>query len=157
MKTIILLITIIALSVSCKKKAAVAPSNPVAKTYKEFNIVIEYKQDSLNSFYLLDNAHPAEIKLHMYNKSPNDPTFNITTDEIAHGGTSFGTGWPLPSYTAELYYNKATENLNESFTYYFYLGIALDKVDGSPGRFAATWKSYTFIDGETGKINFNLM
>ncbi len=154
MKTIFILITIITLSVSCKKQKSVepAPVTPV-KTSKSFYVYIKYQQDSLGSYYISSATTPAFISFRMSIKSPNDPSFDGAKDYVYGNLTGGYVGFVGTINHKELIIINSAD-INKPLTYYITLVLGLYAVDGIHNRYTETIKQYTFNEGDNGTIDF---
>lgn len=154
MKTIILLLTIIMLNISCKKQKSVEPAPEPAKLEKSFNAKIIYHQDSIGSYYVTTTYCPAYITIFITNiPVASDGSTNVNSNLICYDMS--GYHGPTGTIIKELY-AKNTININSSFDYY--INVHFTACTASGGVRNITYcKHYVFNEGDNGTINFNTL
>lgn len=152
MKTIILLITIMMLNISCKKQKSVEPAPAPVKVEKSFNAKISFAQDSIGTYYLNTNANPMYVHIFLTDIPYYDGVNTNGHTIYNNGQTTFPIGF-IGSTTFETYPIKYTINVNDSFDYYINVIIAYQTYLGV--TYSRTYsKHYIFSEGDNGVIDF---
>ena len=156
MKTIILILTIIMLNISCKKKKSVEPVPVIpVKTTKSFNAKITFNQDSIGTYYNNTIANPMYISM-LITDIPVVDTTNTNGHVIYFGGnTTFPIGFVgSKTYYIQPYYTSY--NPNDSFHYYITIRFSYQTYLGGT-RGGLYCKQYTFVEGDNGTIDFKAL
>ncbi len=151
MKHIILILTILTISFSCKKQSVEpAPEPEPIKTSKSFVADIYYTVDSLNTgYYVTNNSQKGTVE--------------ISIDTVPYDGTpliSKGLQFSgqIGSFTIERYdFTLTSNNLNKPFTYYISVREVLIRSNVIGVATYIYTKQYTFNEGDNGIINFNTL
>lgn len=154
MKNLILILTILTISFSCKKQSVEpAPEEPI-KTSKSFQVKITFTSDSLCDMLApIPNYYPSgHNQWNSFTISidtiPNSITLNSKNTLVAGNG---------PTVTSELILNITSNDLNKPFTYYIYVEESLNKPNQGGRAYYKYNKLYTFHEGDNGTINFNTL
>lgn len=153
MKNLILILTILTISFSCKKQQkTIEPEPEPIQTSKSFIVDIKFTSDSLNQgYYISDNSHMARIVISLDTIPYPMATLNgLLSKSTASSGF-------IGSFTYTLYnYTLTSNNMSKPLTYYINAEETLHKVSGGVAIYKYS-KQYTFHEGDNGTINFNTL
>ncbi len=152
MKTIILLIAIMMLDISCKKQKSVEPAPEPVKVEKSFSAKISFHQDSIGTYYNNTIANPMYIHIFITDIPYHDGVNTNGHVIFNNGQTCFPIGF-VGSTTFKTYPIKYTINVNDSFDYYINIITTYQTYLGTTyGRVYS--KHYVFNEGDNGVIDF---
>lgn len=109
MKNLILILTILTISFSCKKQQkTIEPEPEPIQTSKSFTVDISFTVDSLNQgYYICDNSHPGLIKIAL------DTVPFVNNNSKGGQFSGFIGSYTYPTYN----HTKTSSDMSKPLTY----------------------------------------